>query len=66
MVHEENYDCNNHRLGSACPGVELNYEQRIISRCLVGLLEGDRLVAVCLPTPVITTQRNANVLWSPE
>jgi len=66
MVHEENYYCNNHRLGPICPGVESNSEQRIISRGLVGLLEGDRRVAICLPTSDIATQRNANILWSPE
>ena len=60
-VHEERYDSNNRRLGPTCPCVESNSEQRNVSRCLVGLLEGDRRVAVCLPTPDITMQGNANI-----
>jgi hypothetical protein len=65
-VHEENYDCYNLRLGLPCLGVESNSEHTNIGRCLVQLLEGDRHVAVCLPTPDIRTQRNVNILWSSE
>jgi hypothetical protein len=65
-VHEEHYDCNYRKRGPPFPGVESNSEQRNIRRCLLGVLEGDRRVALCLPTPDITTQRNAKILWSPE